>query len=130
VEITTTTVDIEAIKCDRAKYVESLILALRAASSSSEVDFYPTHFCDSCGAQFDALPIDAKYCPRCCGTDIRVLSRLEKTDYETPLDRIGITFRATFDIATEEDRQKRVAQKEEINRALREKEEPEAKTRR
>jgi hypothetical protein len=76
--------DIEAIKAEREAYIREYVATERdlRARGKCLCGMSPLSWfkCNTCDAIFDAARTDARYCPACCGSDLKVLSLEEITE--------------------------------------------------
>jgi len=75
------TSDIEMIKANRETYIKEYVATRRDLRAEGQclcgMSPHSWYKCSTCEAIFDAARIDAKYCPACCGSDLKVLSTEE-----------------------------------------------------
>jgi hypothetical protein len=86
-------IDIEAIKSEReayiAEYIKDLDTLYFQGSSACGMDAFRWYRCETCGAEFETLPGDDKYCPSCSQRDPSVIPNSYEEKLETIRVRIG-----------------------------------------
>ena len=71
--------DIADIKTKREEYLTEFIEANKGHGSICGLNMSRNYRCRNCEAEFSTLPDDAKYCPACRRTDLRIIPRDEVT---------------------------------------------------
>lgn len=71
--------DIQAIKSEREAYLAEYIEANLGMSCMCGMRLSRDFKCNTCEAEFETLPMDAKQCPACLSTNISSISRDEET---------------------------------------------------
>jgi hypothetical protein len=66
-------VEIVDIKAKREEYIAEYIEANKGQMSMCGMSLSRAYKCKTCEAEFDTFPDDAKYCPVCSSTDLRVI---------------------------------------------------------
>lgn len=69
--------EIERIKAEREEYLDEYIKVWKAQMHACGLGMSRDFKCKNCEAEFTAIPPDAKYCPSCRSSDIRVISQDE-----------------------------------------------------
>ncbi len=80
--------DIQAIKSEREAYLAEYIEANLGMSCMCGMRLSRDFKCNTCEAEFETLPMDAKHCPTCLSTNIRSISRDEVTIHRRVVDSI------------------------------------------
>ena len=71
--------DIADIKTKREEYLTGFIEANKGHGSICGLNVSRNYKCRNCEAEFSTFPDDAKYCPACRRTDLRIIPRDEVT---------------------------------------------------
>jgi len=69
--------EIELIKEEREEYLAEYIKVQKAQMYACCLGMSKDFKCKNCEAEFSAIPPDAKYCPSCRSSDIRIISQDE-----------------------------------------------------
>jgi hypothetical protein len=85
-------IDIEAIKSEReayiAEYTQDLDTLYFQGSRACAMDAFRWYRCETCGAEFETLPGDDRYCPSCSQRDPKVISKSLEEQLEPIHSRI------------------------------------------
>jgi hypothetical protein len=69
---------IERIKAERDEYLAEYVKVRKANMGACGLGMLKDFKCKDCEAEFNAIPTDAKYCPSCLSSDLRIIQRGEE----------------------------------------------------